>query len=161
MSAHFNVAREVQSKLDEALRKKAADLGVWKAVYFNVAIDFREPAVVNPWQINPISDEFLCYDSFVSAMQRYLNSEIGAISTQVREKGFAKRESSVQSDFYAIAIFGQQIGSDIFLAGICSENGPDADKLDQILATHDVYSPTSDYLDLCERYECLKEPPPD
>jgi hypothetical protein len=161
MSAHFNVAREVQSKLDEALRKEAADLGVWKAVYFNVVIDFRDPTVVNPWQISPISDQLLCYGNFVSAMQKYLNSEIGAISTQVRNEGFVKRESSVQSDFYAIAIVGQQIGSDIFLAGICSENGPDADKLDQILAIHDVYSPTSDYLNLCKRYECLKEPPPD
>lgn len=48
MSAHFNVAREVQSKLDEALRKKAADLGVWKAVYFNVVIDFRDPTGPQP-----------------------------------------------------------------------------------------------------------------
>ena len=144
--------QQVRQKIDSVLREKAVKLDVWKAVYFNVVFDYRDVAVVNPWEIGPISDKFLCYGDFRSTLISYLNAEIGAIANQIREAGFIDRPECIYYDTYAVAISGQLIGSDIFLSGICSENGPDAKRLKSILSISDEYSPTGDYLDL-ERYD--------
>lgn len=161
MGENIYIARQVIEKMDEALRKKADLLDVWKAVYFCVSFDFRAPAVVNPWDIRPISDKFICYEDFRKVLSNYLCAEIGRIAGEVREKGITSRPSDICNETYAVAIAGQQIGSDIFLTGICSENGPDKDQLDKILAIESTYSPVSDYLNLSERYGFFKEPPPD
>lgn len=162
MSEFFYIARKVHEKLDEALHKKASDLGVKEAVYFNVTFGCKDVAKVDLWAIQPFDGDFDDREACTKAMSSYLNAEIGPIATQLRDVGVVSCTSNDFNKPYAIAIYGQQIGSDIFLTGICSKNSPSAVKqISQILAIYDVYSPTSDYLQLCESYGCPKEPPPD
>lgn len=162
MSEFFYIARKVHDNLDEALRKKAADLEVKEAVYFNVTFGCKEVAKVDLWAIQPMMKDFSDREEYTKAMTRYLNAEIGPIASQLRDTGIVSRSLVDQSETYAIAIYGLQIGSDIFLTGICSKNSPNAiERIGKILAIYDIYSPTSDYLNLCEHNGCAKEPPPD
>lgn len=148
MSENIIIQKKVNESLNAAIRRKADSLRVEKAVYFNIAYDRRAPATVNPWAISPIGSTFPEWKEYREVMLEYLNSQIGRISTTIREDGIVKIDlapADANKEF-AISIYGQSIGKDVFLSGVLAKSGL-GDRLDLILQEHD-YSAVADYLAL-------------
>ena len=144
------VGKQACQQIDSVLRSKSAELDVWKAVYFNVTFKVDEAASVKPWDIRPISDRFICYKDFCRTMEEFIDGKVGEYVEMIRKRGVISLSPQIINKYYAVAILGQMVDTNIFLTGLCSEIGPDADKLELILRTGSIYDTVEEFKRMCE-----------
>jgi hypothetical protein len=143
MSEYMTTAIQVAKKSDNALRVKAEEFGIQRAVYFNVVSNYQKAALVNPWDIRSVSSDFADNAELRKELISYLNSEIGPIASRIRDQGIIFRSATVFNN-YKIAIYGKMIGPDVFISGISAESQYDGDQVNKLLISDD-YDATADF----------------